>query len=559
MIQLKWPSNPANLATLLCLALAAGAAWAAPEPEPPLDELLAGEFAAQEGDYQAAATQYLAAALASDDPQVAERATQMALAASSPEQAVQALARWQELAPDGDGVLAMQAVLALRENRQEAAHQALVALLARPAPAWRLALRALLSSGNAEASASALSRILQERALPDDLSAWLAFGGLAQRLFQTEPGPAWVAAIVEKFPDQPRAWLLNAGQLRRAGDSVAAREAIDRALSLDQDDENVRLAAAVELEQLGDVPAALAVLARPPQTTRLFAARATILDRTDDRKGLEKLYREVRESGADASDSRRQQLLGQLAEVLGEKTEALDWYRSVPAGPDRSQALLRVALLLNEVGEMEAALAQLAELRLVDPDDGDLLRSSYLIEAEILAGNDRPEQALAAYGDGLKVLEGDPELLYARALMHERMGDIAAAEADFRRILHDAPDDANVLNALGYTLADRTDRLEEAKGYIEKALAAQPDSAAVIDSMGWVLYRLGRLEEALPYLRRAFELQPDPEIAAHLGEALWSSDRLDQAREIWRQGLEIDAGHAGLLRTLKRLAPELLP
>ncbi|MCB1798279.1 MAG: tetratricopeptide repeat protein, partial [Gammaproteobacteria bacterium] len=134
----------------------------------------------------------------------------------------------------------------------------------------------------------------------------------------------------------------------------------------------------------------------------------------------------------------------------------------------------------------------------------------------------------------------DHDLRYNRALYIVELGDFEGMERDLRRLLDEDPDHADALNALGYTLADRNERLDEAFALVSRALKLRPDSPAVLDSMGWVLYRQGDLEQAAVYLRRALDLSQDDEIAAHLGEVLWVSGKQADARTVWRQAL----GHA---------------
>jgi len=166
----------------------------------------------------------------------------------------------------------------------------------------------------------------------------------------------------------------------------------------------------------------------------------------------------------------------------------------------------------------------------------------------------RTKEALAVYDRGLETLQDDSRLLYARALMFAEQDNLVGAERDLRRVIELKPDDAEALNALGYTLADRTDKKAEALTLIEKALALKPGEPAILDSMGWVQYRLGNLDAAVEQLRRAYTKQRDPEIAAHLGEVLWVSGRKDEARQVWDEGRKKDAGNKVLLETIKRLA-----
>src|SRR4029078_5016899 len=164
------------------------------------------------------------------------------------------------------------------------------------------------------------------------------------------------------------------------------------------------------------------------------------------------------------------------------------------------------------------------------------------------------DAAIDAYRRGLEALPDQRKLLYARALLHEQMDQLEAAEKDLRRVVELDPEDADALNALGYTLADRTDRYDEALGFIEQALKKKPDEPAIVDSFGWVQFRMGRRDEAVKQLSHSFELKPDPEIAAHLGEALWASGRKDEARKVWAEGRKLDPDNVLLAETIERLS-----
>src|SRR5690606_12879141 len=125
---------------------------------------------------------------------------------------------------------------------------------------------------------------------------------------------------------------------------------------------------------------------------------------------------------------------------------------------------------------------------------------------------------MALLNEAVSDFPDQTDLLYSRAMTAEKLGNLGQLEADLRRMLELKPDDSVALNALGYTLADRTDRHQEAFGYISRALEQRPTDPAVMDSMGWVLYRLGQPDEALPWLQKAWQAFPDPEVASHLGE-----------------------------------------
>jgi len=174
-------------------------------------------------------------------------------------------------------------------------------------------------------------------------------------------------------------------------------------------------------------------------------------------------------------------------------------------------------------------------------------------EAEILRRNKKLETALTVYDKALKEFT-DTDLLYARAMLAARMDKLDIMERDIREILSREPDNADALNALGYTLADRTKRYTEAHALIKRAYELKPDDHYIVDSLGWVLYRMGRNEEALKLLRRAMEIKSDPEIAAHLGEVLWVTGGTTEARDVWNSALKLQPEDKRLLDVIKRFS-----
>ena len=175
-------------------------------------------------------------------------------------------------------------------------------------------------------------------------------------------------------------------------------------------------------------------------------------------------------------------------------------------------------------------------------------------EGEILTNEKRYEEAMTLFDSEINE-NPHPDLLYSRAMLAEKMGRLDILEADLKRILEDDPDNATALNALGYTLADRTDRYEEAYDYIKRAYEQSPGDFYILDSMGWVLYRLGRLDEAVDFLQQALELRNDPEIAAHLGEVLWVMGDKEAARDVWDTALQATPADDRLLKVIERFQP----
>src|SRR5690606_31900098 len=293
------------------------------------------------------------------------------------------------------------------------------------------------------------------------------------------------------------------------------------------------------------------VLGQGPQDDRTYRLRASLLARAEDREALGTLYESLKRDSS-RPDPQRRLLLGQVAEFLERNEEALRWYHGVPGGEERWLAALRAANVLHALDRDAEAWAALHALQAEADADDELRRDAYLLEAELRNDAGDGPGELDAFARGLAAFPDDSALLYSRALAWERRDDIARAEADFRRSLVADPENVATLNALGYTLADRTDRHVEALELIDRARVADPDNAAIVDSYGWVLYRLGRNDEALVQLRRAFSLGKDPEIAAHLAELLWVMGQREEARRYFEESRKLDPDNRALERALEK-------
>jgi tetratricopeptide (TPR) repeat protein len=399
-----------------------------------------------------------------------------------------------------------------------------------------------------------MRELFSQRQLPDNLSAWLRFAGLARRLDDRTFSDRVVEAGLARFPDDPRAKLLAASRLRDSGDFPAARAMLKELNDSGSLPPELRRATASELALLGDPGLAAEVLSQGPQDEASFGQRAVWLVMMNDRAGLEALYVELGPDEKTPTANRRL-MLGHVSEALLEWDRAAHWYRGVADGPGHDLARLRLAHVLAQTGELDEAVGVLRYLQSDEYADGEQVRDSHLIEAELFERSGRDPQALEALDRGLAVFEDDPVLLYARAMQYERADEVDAALADLRRIIRDNPQDAQALNAYGYTLAERRQAYAEALPYVQRAHALEPDSAPILDSLGWIRLRLGSPEPALPLLQKAWDLLKDAEIAAHLGEALWLAGREDEAREVWAAGIEINPANRALRETLERFTP----
>ena len=242
--------------------------------------------------------------------------------------------------------------------------------------------------------------------------------------------------------------------------------------------------------------------------------------------------------------------LGRIAEERNDPQGALIEYAQVGPGNDYLPAQLRQADILISHGRGTEASAKLAAARDEQPDYAIQL---FLIEAETLSANNQTNRAWDVLQQALKQYPDDLNLLYSRAMLAEKRNDLPQLEKDLRAIIAREPDNAMALNALGYTLSDRTTRYAEAKALIQQAYDINPDDPAVLDSLGWVNYRLGNLNEAERLLRQALDRFADQEVAAHLGEVLWANGKQREARQIWAKFLKDNPESPILRKTVLRL------
>ena len=344
--------------------------------------------------------------------------------------------------------------------------------------------------------------------------------------------------------------------LLRLGRSSEAVVSLERAVARNPDDQNLRLTyarvlvdvkeyekARVEFEKLHQASPEDAELL---YTLGLLSLEAQRLD--DAEKYMMMLIRLNQREGE------AQYYLGRINENRRLYEDAIDWYRQVHVGEYKFDARLRIADLLGLLERTDEALEHLDAMLRGSQSDGSLVRI-YITKGELLRGARRYEGAMEVFNTALDIVPGNSDLLYARALVAERLGRIDLLEADIRQILRTEPDNAHALNALGFTLADQTDRYEEAYELLERAIEIMPDDPAIIDSWGWVHYRLGKYDEALRYLRRALARLDDPEIAAHLGEVLWVTGDQDAARNVWQRALKEFPDDPKLLQVMQRFIP----
>jgi tetratricopeptide (TPR) repeat protein len=346
--------------------------------------------------------------------------------------------------------------------------------------------------------------------------------------------------------------LLRARLLQSVGRGDEALPLLQKTIRQNPDDKRLRLTYArtlVEQDRLDDAKIEFSTLVQQyPEDEELLYSLALICLETKNWEEAAGYLNDLieRDSHVDAAHLN----LGRIHEARNQPDLALGEYALVGPGNDYLPAQLRQADILIANGRSSEASRRLALARDTQPDYAIQL---YLIEAEALGNNDKDAQALQVLEKALKQYPDDNNLLYTRAMLAEKRNDLAQMEKDLRSIIAREPENAMALNALGYTLADRTTRYAEAKALIEKAHQINPEDPAVLDSLGWVNYRMGNLDEAERLLRQALERFPDHEVAAHLGEVLWANGKRREARQIWAKAFEAQPDSQILRKTVLRL------
>jgi tetratricopeptide (TPR) repeat protein len=292
-----------------------------------------------------------------------------------------------------------------------------------------------------------------------------------------------------------------------------------------------------------------------PENGDVTMAVALLAIQANDFDAAETQLKRALESGYGEPDVARL-YLGQISEEGKRYDEALKWYGGVEPGEQYINAQTRYAGVLAKQGRLAEAREYLRKVRTDTAQQRVQLTQA---EAQLLRDANAYQEAFDLLGEALKKMPDYPDLLYDRAMAAEKVNRVDVLEESLKKLIALKPDYAHAYNALGYTLADRNERLPEAHELIEKALKLSPDDAFIMDSMGWVLYRMGRNHEALDYLQRAYGMRPDGEIAAHLGEVLWADGQQEQARKLWADALKDNAQNEALQNVIKRYAPVILP
>ena len=522
-------------------------------PLPPASEyvyqVLSGEIAGQRGDYARALEHYLAAAKLTPDPRVAERATQIALYTKDLKGAAEAAALWSERDPSNTTPKRVSAILNLKRGAIDEGVKQLRALLSLPSVDVESTLIELVKMLDTELPKDDGLRVMKslEEAFPHVAEVHFAYALLATDKGEYALALEQTQKALSMQPRWSRVRLLQAQLMSQMGDSASARDVIRKAIKSDPGNDRLRLVLAQFLTKTGDLRGAerelKGILARDPGNDDARFGLAVLLLEMGKEEPARAEFQQLLQT--EKWQGQANFYLGLLELRRNRLPEALKLFDQVQSGPSEFDARVNAITALINLGRLDDARGRLGELRKRFPNESLRL---YLIEADLLVKRNDPQAAFDLLTSALAEDPGRAELLYSRALVAEQLGRLEVLEADLRAVIDKNPNDANALNALGFTLADRNIRLDEAQSLLQRALQLKPNDPAVMDSWGWLQYRLGNREVAIEYLERAYRLFNDAEIGAHLGEVLWEAGRQEEARRVWRGALTRDPGHREMRR-----------
>src|SRR5689334_2280926 len=533
--------------------------------------LLLGDVALQRGDLHVAARAYLDAARSSNDPRLAGRATEIAIAGRERALVHDAAELWSQLDPSAERPKRVLAALAADNNTG-----------AIPDTVANDELRARIE------------RVLADAALsgPGVGEVFLQLNRLFSQQSDRRGVLSLVRDVAKPYPKTPEAhYAVALSAFGVNDDAEAAKEArdeIDRALALRPAWERAAILKAeilarespaagmqwletflaahpdaksatgalaqqyVEQGRFADARALMQKLwDRDPSSRDLEFGVASIALQMKDYPEAERLLRDLKSAGYGESGA-IDLYLAQIAEETRQYDKAIEHYRAVTEGDRAWLAKLRIGALYGKQGRVAEARRWLAGLETVTQEQKVQVKQA---EAQMLRDAGENDAAYRVLTQGLAEHPDTPDLIYDIAMVAEKLDKIEEAESRLKRLVELKPDDAQALNALGYTLVDRTPRTDEGLEFIQRAHKISPKDPFILDSLGWAFYRKGQLDEAERYLRQALEGRRDAEIAAHLGEVLWRKGEHDQAKALWKAQLDSTPDNAVLKETVKRFAP----
>lgn len=523
-----------------------------------LYDLLLGEIAGQRGQIGVAATTLGKVAQQTRDPRIAERATLASLYAKRYGEALQSARLWAELRPQDTEAREALITALLELDRVAEAREHFQTLFAAEETRQNLDqayLRVAAVLARASNRAAAIDVMQSLVALnPRRASAHFAMAHLLVRGGDLEKALVSASEALKQRPEWEEAALFKARILLSQKEPQKARAFYEAFLDNNRSANNVRLNYARFLVDQKEWQQALEEFKRvadnaPDDADTIYAVGLLSLqnNRLDEADKYLKRALELRPQNDQA-----RLYLGQVAEQRKQYGEAVNWYLEVKEGEYYFEAQVRLGVAYAKQGDLSRARRHLEGIKV--QNDSQRVQVA-LAHEQILRAVRKFNEALEVLNAAIQTVPDDKDLLYARALIAEKLQMLEVTERDLREILKKDPKNVNALNALGYTLTDRTNRFDEARELLQQAMELKPDDAFIMDSMGWLQYRLGNGKEALKYLRRALEMHNDAEIAAHLGEVLWVMGDRREAESVWSRALRETPDNESLNGVIKKFKP----
>lgn len=520
-----------------------------------LYDVLLGEIAGQRGQLEVAAGVLAKAAAQTRDPRLAERATLAALYGKQYATALRSAELWVELRPHDPEAREAMAVSLLELDRRAEAQRQLEKVLELESARTSLdqgylrVASVLSRHSNHKVALEVMQALMRQH--PEVAAAHVYAAHLAVRSGDLDTADALAQRALELRPEWEEAALFRARVLVSRKDTTGLDSFYRSYLDRHPTATNVRLHYArflIDQKHWEEAHRQFkrVVAARPEDVDVVYAVGLLSLQ-TNRLDEAERYLKRTLELRPDHDQARL--YLGQVAENRKRYDEAARWYGEIRDGESYFEARARLGVVIARQGDVDSALRH---LRSIVPRSTQQQVQRALTKEQILREAKRHSDAFAVLTEALSDVPGDKDLLYARALVAERLDMLDVTERDLREILKKDPKNAHALNALGYTLADRTTRYHEALELIEQALALKPNDPFILDSMGWVQYRLGNYHEAVRYLKQALALRNDAEISAHLGEVLWMMGRRREAESVWNQALRESPDNETLQSVIKK-------
>ena len=525
-----------------------------PIQKDPVYQLLIAELAVNSGQTDLAVDNYLAVTLSQKDPKIAERAVRIAVYAQNMDAAQQAAEHWIELEPDRAEARQIIAAIYIRQDNADLPYKYLQQVIESNKPVTDQTFISILGLLAREKNTTTLLKV--SKRIADNYNGYAyahyLHGHLSSQANQSEEAIDYLDNAVA-IKDIPDAHALRAKMLIKQGKHEEAVISLQRAVLSKPKNKQLRLAYARLLVDVKEYERARIEFEKlhqlAPNDQDLLYTLGLLSLESQRFDAAEKYLSKLLHSGKRKGEA--QYYLGRISQSKGEFKKAIERYTAVKTGEYRFDAQMRSAKLMALQGDTDKALNFLKQMTESSQSKTSLVRI-YLTQGEILKQDKRFVEAIKSYDQALDVIPGNIDLLYARGLTGERIGDVKLLEADMLTILKTEPDNAHALNALGFTLADQTDRIEEAYDYLKRAIQIKPEDPAFIDSFGWVNYRMGNYDEAIRLLRKALSQVEDGEISAHLGEVLWVSGKQKEALDIWNKALKKSPQDSKIIETMKR-------